>query len=807
MDGPRWERVKERFAAALELPASERDAFLLAEADAEIVAEVRTMLAAHARADGFLETPPGLAPPDLRGRRLGPYRIVATAGEGGMGTVYRAVRDDDVFQRTVAVKVVRGGGRELQRRFAEERRILGRLSHPNIAAIVDGGETDDGAAYLVMEFVDGVPIDVYCREQRLDLRARLELFRVVCRAVAYAHQNLIVHRDLKPSNILVTASGEPRLVDFGIAKLLSTEPTPTLSALPMMTPAYASPEQVRGEPVTTATDVYSLGLVLYELLTEIRVQPSESPSLEEVVRQVCETEPLPPSLAAKRPALAGDLDTIVLEALRKEPRRRYPSVDALAEDVRRHLVGLPVSARPDSFGYRAGKFVGRHRGAVIAVALVVVALVGGGIATLRQAHIAEVERARADRRFGEVRELARAFLVDVDGEIRHLAGATQARQKIVEKGLGYLDRLRQEAAGDPDLLAELADGYRRIGDIRGNPDFPNLGDDAGARASYDLAVTSAREALARQPDHLAARQALWGALQQRATLEIRLVGVSEGRRLLREALEVVDGSIAAHPDDAALARDRTVTLGFLARLELQAGDRAAAERLYREVREACLAFRRAHPEHPEAARDVFISELELVVLFLDGDQAVQAIEPAQRALVLADEAHGKSPETGQTRRDVATALHFVSRAFLRAERPAEAVPHLVRAVAITRALATADPADVLARRDLAGNLLTLGQALTDVRRFDEALVPIRESVAITEALSAAQPDERQFKTDVASALHALGKVELALGRRADAVQTLERASRLQTATASADPDDAAAQKLTEEIGATLAGAR
>ena len=449
-----WQRVKDLFhQAALQAPEA-RAAFLDAacQGDAELRHEVESLLEARDEAGAFLSVPVGVdaglvgaetAVPE--GRQIGRYRIQDLIAQGGMGTVYRAVRDDDAFRQTVALKLMRGGAAsaDAERRFRQERQILARLQHPHIATILDGGATDEGQPYLVMEYVEGRPITAYCDEQGLDARARLAMFTTVCAAVHYAHQNLVVHRDLKPANILVTADGSPKLLDFGIAKLLALGPgpgtAPTATLLPMMTPEYASPEQVRGGAVTTASDVYSLGVLLYELLTGRRPYTLRTDSLEEIVRSVCETDPQPPSSVARthaatgegtraRPSaseLRGDLDTIVLKALRKEPARRYLSVLELGEDVRRHLDGRPVRARPDTLRYRAGKFVGRHRAAVGAAALVVLALLGGLAATVRQARIAERERALAQKRFHDIR--APLQLAHLRAARRHLEAGRRDR--------------------------------------------------------------------------------------------------------------------------------------------------------------------------------------------------------------------------------------------------------------------------------------------------------------------------------------------------------------------------------------------
>ncbi len=395
LDPERWRRLEELFLAASELPARGRDAFLdrSCGGDAELRAGVLELIAAaegsEARLEravrGTLEMAAGEGGEDggePAYRRVGPYRIVREIGRGGMGTVYLAERDDEHYRQRVALKVVRRGpdSRELRRRLRQERQILANLDHPYIARLLDGGNTEDGLPYFVAEYVEGEPIDRYCDRRRLKVARRLELFREVCRAVQYAHGSLVIHRDLKPSNLLVTTDGTPKLLDFGIAKLLDSE-TPeaiaTVTGLSLLTPEYASPEQVRGETLTVATDVYSLGVLLYELLTGRRPFQVDRRRQLELLKAICEARPERPSDAVFRreevanPAgdgstlltpeavsgprqdrpeklrrrLRGDLDNIVLRAIRKQPERRYGSVDQLAEDVGHHLAGRPVRAR------------------------------------------------------------------------------------------------------------------------------------------------------------------------------------------------------------------------------------------------------------------------------------------------------------------------------------------------------------------------------------------------------------------------------------------------------------------------------
>ncbi|HYX20247.1 MAG TPA: serine/threonine-protein kinase, partial [Thermoanaerobaculia bacterium] len=379
MTPERWREVKDLFDRAVDRPEPERRDFLDAERrrDAELAGEVARLLDAHAAAGEFLERPAvdqiRLSPaPAEAPERIGSWEIERELGHGGMGTVYLAARSGDGFRQTVALKVVRRGMDTdfVLQRFRGERRILAELDHPGIARLLDGGSTEGGAPFFVMEYIDGRHLLEEARARDLSLRERLRLFLPVCDAVAYAHRHLVVHRDIKPSNVLVTADGVPKLLDFGLAKLLRPDGEGadgrTETALRLLTPDYASPEQVRGESVTTATDIYSLGVVLYELLTGQRPYRVTGRTPEAIARAVCEEEPARPSAASA--ALRGDLDNVVLMALRKEPDRRYASVEQFAEDIRRHLDGRPVSARKDTLRYRAGKFVTRHKASVAATA-------------------------------------------------------------------------------------------------------------------------------------------------------------------------------------------------------------------------------------------------------------------------------------------------------------------------------------------------------------------------------------------------------------------------------------------------------
>jgi hypothetical protein len=404
MTPERLARIRALYEQAVEMDTSGREALLDRECrEQDLRREVELLLGAREHVPGWLNEPPLAAarreaaaslPPVMEGRLLGGYRIVREIGRGGMGSVYLAERSDGAFHKQAAIKLVKSGMNtaEIVERFRRERDILASLDHPNIARLLDGGTTEDGLPYFVMEYVDGQPILRWCNERKLSITQRLELFEGVCAAVQYAHQRLVVHRDLKPANILVTSDGKVKLLDFGIAKLLGDEttgePVQTQTMLRLLTPDYASPEQVIGDNITTLSDVYSLGVVLYELLTGQRPYHLLSSAMHEVARIVAEEEPTRPSVvvasteAALRKRLEGDLDSITMTALQKQPTRRYTSVESFKDDIRRHLEKRPVMAREDSVWYRLNRFVHRNPGVVAAGALLVVSMFAGLLTTL-----------------------------------------------------------------------------------------------------------------------------------------------------------------------------------------------------------------------------------------------------------------------------------------------------------------------------------------------------------------------------------------------------------------------------------------
>lgn len=639
----RWQRIDELFAEALDLPPAERLEYLaeMCGGDRELFTAVRDLLRREAAAERVIgESATAFAAhllPSLQaekdaeeplpaGGRIGPYRLVREIGRGGMGAVYLAERADEEFERQVAIKLVKRGmdTDEILQRFRYERQILASLQHPNIAALHDGGATEDGRPYLVMELVEGEPITRFCDTRRLDVEARLALFRKVCRAVQHAHESLVVHRDLKPSNILVTASGEPKLLDFGIAKLLdeaSSAGAPhTRTGARVLTPEYASPEQIQGGPVTTATDVYALGVVLFQLLSGRRPFERESRTTDGWARRAAGALPDRPSALVDRPLtqgergidsltfsakeiaaarattperlrrrLAGDLDTVALKALAPEPQRRYPSVQALLDDLEHHLHGRPVSARPDTFTYRAGKFLRRHRTAAAAAAAVALSLVGGMSAALWQAEQAAQER--------DVARHVTTFLEGLFQASDPFAAQperldTLRVRELLARGTA---RVRTELAGQPAVQA-LEQRLRLHGPL--NPDV------ASSQAGLGMLLRN-------RGDHARAEPLLRAALATRRTLGgsedlavaetmHELAGVlrngkrfTEAETLLREVLAVRRRLLGeSHPELAG-------TLISLAMVISERGDPAGAEQLHREA----LALTRATygAAHPKTA--------------------------------------------------------------------------------------------------------------------------------------------------------------------------------------------------------------
>jgi eukaryotic-like serine/threonine-protein kinase len=777
--------VAELFEAALDAPSGEQYRLLARECAGQplLLAQVKALLVAddQAEAGSFMREPAlqvearhlAAERTETRaGQTLNRYQLLEPIGEGGMGEVYLAL--DTELDRQVAVKLIKSNliTTDLMRRFSNERQILAQLNHPNIASLLDGGTTDQGIPFFVMEYVDGQPLDRYADSHGLSTTERLKLFRTVCDAVQYAHQNLIIHRDIKPTNILVTKEGEAKLLDFGIAKLLapidSSAVAETATVFRAMTPEYASPEQVKGDPITTATDVYSLGVVLYELLTGQRPHRFKSRQPADIALAICVQEPDKPSASivdgADRNAaskanpkseirspksLRGDLDNIVLMAMRKDPQRRYATIEQFSEDIRRHLEGLPVIARKDTFSYRASKFIRRNKIGVAGSGLILFTLVGGIIATAWQARVARIERGRAERRFGEVRTLAHSVLFDYHDGIAVLSGSTAVRARLVKDSLQYVDRLAQEAGNHPALQLELAEAYLKLGDIQGLPYTANLGDTDGALLSYRKAQT-----------------------------------------LLRTLFET--GS-----PDREVHRNYIIAYQRVGMIQIRQGDWIGARESDSHAVALNEALVESDPANAEYRKLLARSYLEFGKAIYQGeglDEARLALQHFKKALSIAQALSAADRDNAPLQSEVTVCYAYAGYALWKigdltgdAENYRAALENERRGIRIVESLSAADPTNARYQHDLAGLTGDIGRSLMSLGDVHGALESHRRTISLFADLAAADPTNAEARRDLAEAHINLGHVMEKLGDTAGALDQSRQALRILEALQSSDP--------------------
>ena len=757
MNTERWEQIKDLFESALSLEPEAREAFLrrMSGDDAALLAEVASLLASY-EPDPSPADASGAEPASdtaIAGERIGPYQIIHRIGTGGMGAVYLAARADDVYSKRVAIKLVQAGVdmHEVLRHFRHERQILATLDHPNIAKLLDGGATDRGVPYFVMDYIEGTRIDEYALHGNLTVRERVRLFQDVCSAVQYVHQNLVVHRDLKPGNILVTPDGVPKLLDFGIAKLLKPELfvqpiDATRVEFRLLTPGYASPEQARGEPVTTVSDVYALGVILYELLTGAKPYRLQTGSPIEVLRAVCDQEPDKPSAAAPalRRQLAGDLDAIVLKALRKEPQRRYGSVELVADDLRRYLEGLPVQAHADSWSYRTGKFVRRHRASVAAAALIVMSLGAGVLATSWQARVAQAAQARAARQFDDVRRLTTSFLFEFHAAIRDLPGATPARHLLVQRAREYLSKLAAEAQGDRRLLQELAESYLKVGDVQGNPYAANLGDIDGATESYTHALAISKALVEADPGDATAARYLARSYKSLGEVLPQLGRPTDAIADFRQAAGIFQSLLAAAPADSGLREELAGTFHALGDLQGHAGlqnlgDPAGALDSYRKA--LALYEAATDPRSKTARRGQALMQIRIGDMQEMRDDLTAGLQAYSQALTISEALAAEDPTNAENQRRLALAYRKVGGNREDAGDDQAALSHYAKAEAINASLMAADPANVQASMSYAISLRWSGDLLKRTNDASGALAKYVQVLQILERLVAIQPKD------------------------------------------------------------------
>ena len=811
------QKIKELFHEALDIPMSDRADFLAANCENESARrEVENLLCFHDEAGDFIAAPAVIESGAIEpieetenrvGEKIGHYEIVREIGRGGMGAVYLAVRADDEFRQEVALKIVKRGMDTdfIVKRFRNERQILAGLNHANIARLLEGGTTDNGLPYFVMEFVDGKDLISYCFEKNLSLTERLNLFREICSAVSYAHQNLIVHRDLKPSNILVTTEGVPKLLDFGIAKLLKSDSdyTKTTGVMRLLTPEYASPEQIRGEPMTTVSDVYSLGVILYELLTGQSPYQTSSKSYDEIVHAVCQNEPKMPSefwrdaetrrhgdtennrqvstnISAspthRVPAsqLKGDLDNIVIKALNKEPDRRYNSVQEFSEDIRRHLAGLPVTAQADSYRYRAAKFVKRHRAGVFAAALIFLSLVGGIAATAWQSYRANQEKLKAEQRFNQVRKLANSLLFDHHERIKTLPGATEARQKLVTDALEYLDNLAQTSDDSPDLQRELAAAYQKVGEIQGDTASGGaVGKSADALENYRKSV-AIREKLAAQTGTDEDRHALAKSYVYISRVVSDTGDVESTENFCRQAVAILSELAEKDSSNKTVQADLARALFALATPLRKRGETDTAFASYQRAA-AIYENLAANEENTEKRtphhRNAALTYKSLGGVLEDKGDNASAMEFYRKALAFDTQNADRNPNDVQYQLDAAFSYNSVASILEKNGNFGEAVEHCEKALAIQEKVTSADAKNAFAKFALGRTYRRMGILLQHAGQTEKSAAHYQKSIVILEELVQSDPNSTGYKSILAQTLADYGKF---LFKTANGSQKLSR---------------------------------
>jgi serine/threonine protein kinase len=873
-----WEKVQEIFFAAADLPAAEQCRFLdtACRDNPDLRQDVDSLLVADRSHSNDIDRALETAARQIVGAdpaidaRFGPWRVSREIGRGGMGIVYLAIRDDAQFQKRAALKLIRAGmdTAELLLRFRHERQILASLDHPYIARLIDGGTTPEGRPFLVMEYVEGLRIDHWCRERGLTVEDRCRLFLKVCEAASYAHRSLVVHRDLKPGNILIAADGSPKLLDFGVAKLLTPDRDPALTAAgPPLTPDYASPEQVLGQPITTAADIYSLGAVLYKLLTGAKPHRLDSATPAEVERAVCQTEIPRPSAAVDRRLpnarrvrrrLAGDLDNIVMMALRKEPERRYSSVDQFADDVRRHLDGRPVQARQNSVAYRTLKFVRRRRFELAAAATIAASLVAGIVMavsqgrqaeTARQAaesqrKVAELQRsvaereragaeaarfseavqhriadeqrdralresARAEQRLTDLLDLAGHTLFDIHDALAALPGAIEARQRVVGTTLEYLQKLEKTNGLDDRMRLVLSSAYLKVGAVQGDPVGPSLQDSDGALRSYRKAEAVLAPLYRRRPDDPAVMLRWLQIERSLADLTGRIGHPAEAVQAYVALLPAAHRLGQLGPANLEWARQEADTVHSLAfALRNTAEFRHALERADQAIglwSDLVARF----PADMDIKRQLGSAYASAAASLRD--DLPLAAQYYERSIGMREEILKARPEDMMVRRDlIVTYGNYAGILGMPWQnnlgRYEETRAYCQKSVALARDMAKADPHNVTAQYDLGMALSRLGMAPPTAQGVSESLLNLQEAIGIIEPIASANPQGATFAVHLAMAreyagrrLESLGQTPAAAEQYRKSLAALDRCAAPKTAV----PSCARQAALDEEALASL----
>ena len=832
-------RVAELVETALELNIAEWPAFLdrACADDPDLRREVESLLECEKQSQRFIEKPAvqthartllegqelgetTLAP----GNSLGDYKIVSLLGEGGMGEVYLA--EDASLQRKVAIKLIKRGlgTQAIIGRFHYEEKILAALNHHNIARLYDAAVSPEGWPYFVMEYVEGERLDRYCDERDLSIKDRLQLFAKICSAIAYAHQRLIIHRDIKPANIRVTADGEPKLLDFGIARLLDPKTTSagehTIMLQGLMTPEYASPEQIRGEEMTTASDIYSLGVVLYELLTGQKPfeTPAGAPNESMRVRGQTPARPstavmrgqsLPPQLRHPR-LLRGDLDNIVLMAIREEAARRYPSVGQFAEDIRQYLVGRPVIARKDTWSYRTAKLIKRNKVAAGSAALILLILVAGIIAISHEATVAKEERTKAEQRFDDVRKLAHSYLFELHDAIEKLPGSTPARELLVKRALEYLDSLAHEARDDPSLQRELVSAYIKVGNVQGNPNNANLGDTAGALASYRKALAIVEPLTLINDGKQAETQRLFAVAQEKMADVLDATGeIPTAVQRSNRSLEIFKALAESQPRDMKAQQSLAISLIKVGDVLgnpnfLNSGDVAGAMQNYQASLAIWQRLSQKNPANTTVRRFLGITYERIGTLLEAAQNTAEALTNYRKSLVIREKLARNFPADSDALRDAAIIDEKIANVLTSEGDLTGALESRQKSLQTFKNLVTADPENAQARQSLAISYVHLGDLLgypdaPNLQRGPEASNAYQ--LALKTLSSSTEPTEAKTRETLAIIHERIGSMEALSGKSGRALSEYDKAFQLEQALIRNAASLERVAELSEKVGA------
>ena len=712
----------------------------------------------------------------LIGSHVGPYRIIGQLGEGGMGLVFLGDRDDHQFNKRVAIKVLKHAEdwSAAQRRFQLEREVLAAFDHPAIVRLLDAGLTANGMPCVITEYVEGVPLDQYCAKNLPAIAGRLRLFLEVCSAVHYAHQRLVVHCDIKPVNILVTPEGRPKLLDFGIGKLLQGQPETRIeSAGGPLTLGHASPEQLLGRPVTTATDIYALGLTLYEILTGRRPHPSSN--IAELVYKVTCTDPELPSEASHNPKLGGDLDAVVLKAMARDPAARYAGVAELADDISRHLNSLPVSVLSGSTRYRVSKFVLRNRRIAIPAFLGIVLLIGALVAAAFAGVVARRQQARAERRFEEVHQLVNVILFELYDAASKIPGATPLQEQMVKRSTEYLDRLSAEARGNLPLALDVIDAYIKFGDIQGNPYQPNLGDTAAALASYQKALNIASGLAKKYPANTQLQHSAAKAHQEMADVLVMLGRSKEGLDHVRQAVSIFEKlakndpkNIEATMDLASCLEGLGDQLGHPGLISL--GDEQGAVIAYNKSLENWQAALSQNAGNVRVRRASAVLLMKIADIEDDRGKPLDALKMYRQASAAAQ----SLPSDPKSRRVVSMLERKLGASLGAVGNREEAEQHLFRALSESEATSAADPLNARARLDVAVCWNTLGDFYDTTGNTSHALTSFAKTTDLLEALARSDPSNTRYPTQLSDVLLHTGELLYKSGHKPEAAHQTQR---------------------------------